>query len=109
MCQPCWPAEVLNADVLVATAGQHHYAAQHIPGFRGYPYGLIVIWSPDHRWAVPVRADGSVRRFAEFEPSDCQWQRWLIEWQAVADQWRLWLKGQATQELLPTFSVARAL
>ena len=109
MCQPWWPAEVLTAADLVRSARQHPYSAQRIPGFRGYPYGLVIIWSSNHRWVVPIRPDGTVRRWDEFEPSCCQWERWLIEWQDVADQWRLWLKGQATQELLPTFSVARAL
>ena len=95
MCQPWWTAEVLPITTVIENAGQHPYSAQHVPGFSRYPYGLVVIWSSDHRWAVPVTRDGSVRRWDEFEPSDCQWQRWLIEWQDVADQWMAWVEDQA--------------
>lgn len=112
MCQPWWPAESLSAADLVESARRHPYSAQRIPGFSRYPYGLVIIWTvdhPDHRWVVPIRADGSVHRFDEFEPSDCQWERWLIEWQAVADQWRMWVEDQATQELSSTFPLLRAL
>ena len=89
VCQPWWTAEVLSAVNLIESAA-HHYSAQRIPGFPRYPYGLVVIWASDRRWVVPVRADGSVRRFDEFEPSECQWERWLVEWQALADQWGMW-------------------
>jgi hypothetical protein len=109
MCQPWWTAETLNPADLVSNARRHHYAAQCIPGFRGYPYGLVIIWSSDHRWVVPVRANGSVCRFDEFEPSCCQWERWQREWQDVAGQWMAWVVSQATQELSPTLSALRAL
>jgi hypothetical protein len=95
MCQSWWTAEVLPITTVIENARQHSYSAQHVPGFPRYPYGLIVIWSSNRCWAVPVRANGSVCRFDEFEPSDCQWERWQREWQDVADQWRMWVEDQA--------------
>ena len=85
----CWDrTEILPAADLADRAVQAGLDARIVPGFPRYAHGLLVILSPDHRWALPLHPDNSVRRYEVFEPSDCQWQRWLLEWQDMAARWR---------------------
>jgi hypothetical protein len=94
--------EILLAVDLAEQAQAHGAVARVVPGFPRYAQGLLVILFEGRRWAVPLHADGSVRFYEVFEPSDCQWQRWLIEWQDVAARWQQWVQLTA---VMPTVSL----
>ena len=89
MQQTWWSGcEILHAADLAERAQADGAVARVVPGFPRYAQGLLIILFEGRRWAFPLHADGSVHRFDEFEPSDCQWQRWLLEWQDMAARWR---------------------
>ncbi len=102
MQQTWWSGcEILHAADLAERAQADGAVARVVPGFPRYAQGLLIILFEGRRWAFPLHADGSVHRFDEFEPSDCQWQRWLLEWQDMAARWQQWVQLTA---VLPAVS-----